>query len=110
MGPPMVTAAPPAPSNASTADQTVVSVGPYMFQLEALRVASRRRRSVGTASPPARILSARVSPHGTSSVNCHAEGVAWAIVTPRRSSCAIWSPSRRTVPGMRTRAPTVSGR
>src|SRR5258708_36025209 len=56
MGGPMVTGPSPDPTS-DTADQMVVSVGPYIFHSGTLQARMRLARSRGSASPPQSTLS-----------------------------------------------------
>src|SRR5262249_28078081 len=63
------------------ADQTVVSVGPYMFQTEAALVISSLAKSRDIASPPHKIFKSGLPGHPASSSNFHVDGVACITVT-----------------------------
>ena len=67
MGPPMSTGPSPLPTS-STADQMVVSVGPYMFHTEAQRSRSASANSRDQASPPHSAFK-RPSPSQPDSIN-----------------------------------------
>src|SRR5262249_42877676 len=95
-----------------TADQIVVSVGPYMFQTDEARLTSSFASSRGKASPPHRTLSTGSPFQPASSNCCHVTGVAWTTVAStsfryssrRTEYCAV---SRLTMASL---APTQSGR
>ena len=61
-------------------DQTVVSVGPYMFQTEAALAINCSASSRGMASPPQRILRFPFPIQPDSSSNFQVEGVACMTV------------------------------
>src|SRR5262249_39486688 len=96
----------------STADQIVVSVGPYMFHTEVARCTSSFASSLGNASPPHKTFSAGSPCQPVSSNCCHVTGVACttvAFTSLKYSSnwtayCAV---SRLTIASF---APTQSGK
>src|SRR6266576_4907330 len=93
-------------------DQTVVSVGPYMFQSELPRFNNSSTNLLGMASPPHRILRLLFPRHPASNNRRQVAGVACMTVganlskvsSKRLPSIAVSRPAR-----MR-RAPTVSGK
>ncbi len=95
-------------------DQTVVSVGPYMFHTSSERSRSSRPSADGSASPPESTLRfsprvPRVQPAARS--NRHVEGVACIMVTPwarmaERSDAPSTATRREATT---TLAPTTSG-
>ena len=97
-------------SSRATADQTVVSVGPYMFHTELLRARSARPRSSGRASPPHRTVKSGSHVHPASTSIFHIVGVPCAMVADliaEASRIGSTATSRSTT---MTRAPTVNGR
>src|SRR5438552_18524747 len=92
-------------------DQMVVSVGPYMFQSDALLFSNWFANSHASASPPHRILILESPCHPASSSIRQVAGVACIMVTPEATSfSASCRPSEETS-GLviSTEAPTVSG-
>src|SRR3954447_19350974 len=73
IGDPNVTGAPAVTS--STADQTVVSVGPYMFQTGPARCTNAAANDPGRASPPHRARNPGDPAQPSSTSICHVAGV-----------------------------------
>src|ERR1700736_1785817 len=67
-------------------DQTVVSVGPYIFQTDALLFNNSRAKSWGIASPPHRTFRLLSPCHPASNRSRHVAGVACITVVPDVSS------------------------
>src|SRR5580692_12613493 len=99
-------------STLATADQTVVSVGPYIFQSEPQRVRIGSASSAVQASPPQRIFSpgAPVQPASRSMRNVL--GVACKTVTPQRVISSPSAPPSRvaSVLAITMEAPDTNGR
>ena len=69
-------------------DQTVVSVGPYMFQVSGQRASSSRARSAGSGSAPTSALKPAGGVHCESNRMRHMPGVACRMVVPVRCMCS----------------------
>src|SRR6267154_159879 len=93
-------------------DQTVVSVGPYMFQTAEALFNNSRARSRGMPSPPQRTLRFLLPSHPASRSNLHVAGVACITVGAVLSNISRnWYPS--IAPSRLTstmQAPTISGK
>src|SRR5437660_8387863 len=112
MGVPMGTLRSSRPSIRYPEDQTVVSVGPYIFQTEPQLAASLRASSGETASPPTIAFSLRSPVHPASSKSCHVVGVACINVAPellRRLLSSLPSKVASRL-AITRRAPAIRGR
>ncbi len=100
----------PSPTSA-TADQMVVSVGPYMFHSSTPPDRSRRASSAGSASPPASAFSPGAPGQPASSSIRQVDGVAWTTLAPEaassRDNCSPSAAAPRSA--TTTRAPVTSG-
>ena len=96
----------------SMVDQTVVSVGPYMFHSSAQRGSSARARSGGRASPPHKTLRFAEPLHPAATSARHSAGVACITVhaDSRIRSIRRAGSSVSSRPAITTRPPVASGR
>ncbi len=93
-------------------DQTVVSVGPYMFHTSSARARRSSAKERGRASPPQSTRRSLLPSQPDTTSSFQVAGVACIKVTPSASIRRARTPPSRasSSPTMATRAPTVSGR